>query len=166
MTVLVPTVRLSQPTDREPLISWFMEGDTLDGFPMQELPEVTDAVKLWMDFVAYLRCGITAEVNGEPCGMAVLYLQYLQKLRHTCLFGIIVREDMRGRGIGALLIQELMEKAKNVFHIEILCLEVYEGNPAQRLYKKMGFTVFGVQNAFLLDAQGNYKQKICMQRPL
>ena len=86
-----------------------------------------------------------------PCGMANLYIQPYRKLAHTCLFAIIVKEDMRGKGIGKAMLDYVMEHAKTRFNIEILHLEVYEGNPAKRLYERAGFTEFGSSLAGVLD---------------
>ena len=97
--------------------------------------------------------------------MANLYIQPYAKQKHTCLFSIILQEEMRGKGLGGALMKELISLAKERFHIEILHLEVYEGNPAQHLYEKMGFTPFGRQSHFIKD-NGRYNAKILMQKRL
>ncbi len=159
------TFRLSEQQDAPFLKKWLMDPDILFGFPMEGEKEVDDSVRVWMEYVEK-KSGLTALWNGEPCGMALLYIQPFEKLAHTCLFSIIVSPEYRGRGIGTALLENLTDLAKKVFHIEILHLEVYEGNPARRLYERLGFIPFGKHTSFAKESDGMYRGKICMQKKL
>jgi len=158
------TYRITQPEDAPLLSNWLTDPKILQWFPMCDAREIEDAVRIW---VGYCKIGsaITALMQGEPCGMANLYIQPYKKQAHTCLFSIIVKEELRGRGIGAQLLEYLMQYAKEKFHIEILHLEVYEGNPAKRLYERLGFKEFGCQTKFIKE-EGRYKAKFLMQKYL
>ncbi len=158
------TIRLTRLEDASPLMQWLMDPKILSWFPMIDAREVEDAVRIWIGY-SRMEAGLTAECNGEPCGMANLYIQPYKKLMHTCLLSIIVKESMRGKGIGAALLKELMQYAKEKFKIEILHLEVYEGNPAQRLYERLGFKAFGSQVHFIKE-NGKYLGKTFMQKQL
>jgi putative acetyltransferase len=157
-------IRLTRPDDAPALTRWLMDPRILIWFPMVDAREVEDAVRIWIGY-SRLEAGLTADWEGKPCGMANLYLQPYQKLKHTCLFSIIVQEEMRGKGIGGALLIELMRHAKEKFKIEILHLEVYEGNPARRLYERLGFEPFGEQVHFIKE-QGKYLGKTLMQKRL
>jgi putative acetyltransferase len=159
------TLRPSAPEDASFLKQWLLDPLILYGFPMEGEKEVDDSVRIWMEFVAK-GCGITALWDGQVCGMTVLYEQTFQKLAHTCLLSIIVSQEYRNRGIGTALLEELEKLAKNTFHIEILHLEVYEGNPAKKLYERMGFTPFGRHASFAKESDGSYRAKIFMQKNL
>ena len=65
--------------------------------------------------------------------------------RHTGGFAISVAQDYRGRGVGELLIQQVIEVAlAELADLEIITLEVFGNNPvAISLYKKLGFNEFG-----------------------
>ena len=110
-----------------------------------------------------LQACFTAYVDGVPAGMSTLYLQPYQKFAHQCLFAIIVDEKYRNHGIGKALLEYMSKEAKEKFNIEILHLEVYEGNPAYRLYERMGFQEFGRQPRFHQDrwriSRQNYNAK-------
>ena len=54
---------------------------------------------------------------------------------------------------------------KNNFDIELLHLEVYEGNPAIHLYQRLGFVQYGYQRHFIKQ-NGQYLGKIMMQKAL
>lgn len=158
------TFRLTELEDAPLLTRWLLDPEILRWFPMINAKEVEDAVRVW---VGYSRqgAGLTALWNGKPCGMANLYIQPYQKLKHTCLFSVIVESSMRGKGVGSALISALMKHAKEKFGIEILHLEVYENNPAKKLYQRLGFTEFGCQSHFIKE-QGEYRGKTYMQKEL
>ena len=61
--------------------------------------------------------------------------------------------------------ETVRQLAKERFKIEFLHLEVYEGNPAIRLYERLGFEKYGFQRAFVKD-EGKYLGKILMQKYL
>jgi putative acetyltransferase len=97
--------------------------------------------------------------------MCTLYLQSYKKISHHALFAIIVDKEYRGQGVGTRLIEFMMKHGKKEFHLEFLHLEVYEGNLAIELYRKLGFTQYGYQKHFIKD-QGTYLGKIFMQKNL
>jgi ribosomal protein S18 acetylase RimI-like enzyme len=158
------SVRVTDPKDADLLKSWLMQPGVLRWFPMFDEREVEDAVKIWVGYSKYEAC-FTAEWNGEPCGMANLYLQPYKKLSHQCLFAIIVSENFRNKGVGKTLLEHIMEKAKEKFKIELLHLEVYQGNPAINLYRRMGFKEYGIEPRFIKE-KGEYISKIMMQKKL
>ena len=157
-------IRLMKLEDAPYLTEWLSDPTILCWFPMFDQREIEDAVRIWVGY-SRIESGLTAEYRGEPCGMANLYIQPYEKLQHTCLFSIIVKGDMRGKGIGRFLIENLILHAKQKFKIEILHLEVYEGNPARHLYERCGFRPFGRQSHFIKE-EGKYTAKIFMQRDL
>ncbi len=158
------TIRLSEEEDTKKLTKWFQDPKILLWFPMEGDKEIEDSVRIWLEYIKK-GAALTALWNGEPCGMTVLYIQPFQRIAHTCLFSIIVQEDKRGLGVGTILLEELMSLAKKTFQIEILHLEVYDGNPAKRLYEKLGFIPFGVQECFTKEF-GVCRRKISMEKYL
>lgn len=157
-------IRFTEPGDAPDLTKWLEEPAILRWYPMCDLREIDDAVRIWMSY-AKIQAGLTALWEGKPCGLANLYIQPFQKLRHTCLFAVIVQKEHRGKGVGKQLLEELMRLAKSKFDIEILHLEVYEQNPAIRLYQRLGFVEFGRQERFIKEEKG-YLAKIFMQKEL
>ena len=146
------------------LTKWLTDPSILKWFPMCDAREIDDAVRIWMGYTKFESC-FTAYLNGIPVGMSILYLQPYQKFSHQCLFAIIVDEKHRNQGIGKALIETMIEAARDKFKIEVLHLEVYQGNPAIRLYERMGFQVYGRQPKFI-KMDGQYFDKIMMQKDL
>ena len=158
------SIRFTEKADEARLIEWLQQPGVLRWFPLVDQREIEDAVSIWMSD-ALQEGALTALWEGEPCGMAVLYLQSFYKLSHQCLFAIIVDEKRRGCGVGTRLLSELTALAKEKFQIELLHLEVYEGNPAIRLYEKAGFTKYGEHPKFIKE-ETHYLSKIMMQKKL
>jgi putative acetyltransferase len=154
---------LADPSDETLLIDWLLQPGVLRWFPLTDLREVEDAARIWMSYISQ-HAVLTAVYNGVPCGSVTLYLQPYQKLAHQSLLAIIVDEKYRGRGIGTLLIKEIIRLSQERFHLDFLHLEVYEGNPAIRLYHRLGFKEYGVHNRFIKESNGQYLNKILMQR--
>ncbi len=156
-----------RPTDEKDLprfVEWLLQPGVLVGFPMMDRREVEDAVRLWKEYIAK-GVSITALYKKEPVGAANLYFQEVKKLSHQALFVIIVDEKHRGKGIGTLLLKELTKLALKR-GVEIIHLEVYEKNPAVRLYERMGFKAYGKHPHYLKDIQGNYYDKILMEKTI
>ncbi len=158
------TIRPAEEGDQQHLVNWLLQPGVLEGFPLTDLREVEDAARIWMSYSKF-GAVLTALWDGVPCGNATLYLQPYKKLAHQCLFAIIVDEKYRGKGVGRKLLGELIHLAKTKFHIELLHLEVYEGNRAINLYKEFGFEPYGMQKHFVKE-DGRYRAKILMQKRL
>lgn len=156
--------RLGELSDEKYLIEWLLQPGVLDGFPLCDLREVEDAARIWISY-AKQKALLTALWDGAPCGIANLYLQPVKKFSHHSLFAIIVDEKHRGKGVGEKLLRELLKMAKEEFHLEFVHLEVYRGNPALNLYKRLGFSQYGIHRKFMKE-NGRYKDKILMQKYL
>lgn len=155
-------IRYTELSDAKHLKEWLLEPGVLRWFPMLRDIEIDDAVARWVGF-SKVRSSLTVEIDGVPCGLASLYIQHYWKLEHQCEFGIIVGNGQRGKGVGSKLLDALMHLAKENFHIELLHLQVYEGNPAINLYKRFGFREFGRQTHWIKE-NGEYLGRIFMER--
>lgn len=157
-------IRYTSMEDAGPLKEWLLEPGILRGFPMADPPEVDDSVKHWIGFSKY-KSSLTATIDGKAVGIATLCLMPYRKLAHQCLLSIIVGKEARGKGVGTLLMNNLLYLAKDYFGIEVIYLEVYEENPAISLYTRFGFVKIGYQKHFMKE-NGEYIGKVIMERVL
>ncbi|WP_138503799.1 GNAT family N-acetyltransferase [Nostoc sp. PA-18-2419] len=69
------------------------------------------------------------------------------KLRHKAyISSMYVQQEYRGKGIGKLLVNEVIERAKIINEVEILLLDVVESNfLAKQLYLSLGFQIYAVE---------------------
>ena len=84
---------------------------------------------------------LVAECDGRVVGTTEIKL-CKAKQSHVGTFGIIVRQEYRGIGVGTCLMDEILRLAKKEISPtpKIISLGVYANNkPAIGLYKKMGF---------------------------
>lgn len=158
-------IRFTEISDGKYLKQWLEDDHIQRWFPMHDTPEIEDAVQRWVGFSRY-RCSFTAVVDGEPVGIATLYLQPYKKLAHQCEFGIIVAPNKRNLGIGNFLLEQLEKLAKETFKIELIHLQVYQDNPAKRLYERRGYRTFGEQHKWIKEINGTYTGRIFMEKAL
>jgi ribosomal protein S18 acetylase RimI-like enzyme len=157
-------IEVSRIEDGEMFKHLLLQPDVLQYFPMYDLREIEDSVRVWEIFCRK-GASLTAYFEGKRCGLAFLNLQGYKKFAHQCLITIIVDQNYRNKGIGTKLLEELFLLAKKPFNLEILHLEVYETNPAINLYERMGFAEFGIQRKFIKE-EGRYIGKIFMEKNL
>jgi ribosomal protein S18 acetylase RimI-like enzyme len=72
-------------------------------------------------------------LDGEPAGR--LYLH--QEPDDIRIMDIVVAPEHRGSGIGTILLQEILDRARAAGHSVSIHVEQY--NPALRLYERLGF---------------------------
>lgn len=64
---------------------------------------------------------------------------------HVGTFGLLIKKEYRGEGIGKQLTQIILDEAKKLNEIRIIHLGVFGDNQlALELYKKMGFMEYGI----------------------
>ena len=157
-------IRYKQPDDAPYIKSWFTR-DILPWFPCQEDAEIDDTIKMMIHFAKW-KCVLTAVHNGTPCGVVILYLHAYKKIAHQCLMGILVSEEMRNKGVGTKMIERAMQIGKEQFKLDFIYIEVFEGNPALSLYRRLGFRETGYYKHWLKEDDGNYRGKITMEKEL
>ncbi|WP_260287865.1 GNAT family N-acetyltransferase [Peribacillus aracenensis] len=87
---------------------------------------------------------IVAEINGEVIGWIVFQSENRKRMSHKGSFGMMIRKNYRGKGMGKELLKALLEWAEANPFIEKVSLGVFSTNQrAISLYKKMGFVEEG-----------------------
>jgi ribosomal protein S18 acetylase RimI-like enzyme len=83
--------------------------------------------------------------DGELVGTAGFAIQQGQPNAHKGrLFGMYVRSSSRNLGVGRLLLNAVLDVARE--NVELIQLSVVrENRPARRLYESVGFLEFGVE---------------------
>ncbi len=156
-------IRPTLLSDKEFLIEAFKEEGILSGFPMTTEAEIQDSCQFWVD-MAKEGAGLTYEVDGQVAAMAVLYIPVYEKLKKSALFSIVVGSKFRRQNIASKLIEALEYLGVNRYGLKIIHLEVYEKNEAaRRLYEKLGYTTYGLQERFIKE-EGLYFSKVLMEK--
>ena len=99
---------------------------------------------VWWAFVATPHFSVTdspspleRELEGEAVGFALYYIRYSTwKGQAMYLEDILVTQEMRGKGIGKLLMDKLIEEAKEKNFNRIIWQVLEWNEPAINFYKK------------------------------
>lgn len=143
-------IRYTFVTDAPYLRDWLHAPGMLHWFPMEEEKEVEDAVQAWIGFCRY-SCSLTCTINDVPCAIGTLFLMPYRKVAHHCMFKIIVDPKYQRQGIGTSLIKNLKHLAKNYFRLEMIHIEVFEGNPITKLLSRADFHMFARQERYVKE---------------
>lgn len=93
---------------------------------------------------------IVAITKSEVIGFAGIKFA----LDQVDIMNIVTRKDYRNKGVGTLLLRELISICKE-FKANSIFLEVSEDNePAIKLYKKLGFEDVGIRKNYYKDKNG------------
>ncbi|MGD9617082.1 MAG: N-acetyltransferase family protein [Alphaproteobacteria bacterium] len=106
-----------------------------------------------------------ASRGRETLGVAGFYVQPGPKHGHKGLmWGMYVRPRMRGAGIGARLIEAVIDHAR--CRVELIQLRVISDNPAaRRLYQRFGFEEYGLERR-AAKYRGRYHDDVLMAKML
>lgn len=85
--------------------------------------------------------------DKELIGIVAFYQEERIKFWHKAYIrSMYVKQEYRGKGIGKLLLNELIERTKAINEIEILLLDVVANNiSARQLYLSFGFQTYGIE---------------------
>jgi ribosomal protein S18 acetylase RimI-like enzyme len=101
--------------------------------------------------------------NGQLVGMAGYYRENGEKVRHKGhIWGVYVKPNFRGKGIGKALMAELLRRISNQTGLEQVNLGVATDKiAATKLYESLGFEVYGHERQ-ALKLGGEYVDKFLM----
>jgi GNAT superfamily N-acetyltransferase len=88
--------------------------------------------------------GFVAETNGKIVGFALYYIRY-STWKGQCLYleDFLVTHEYRGKGIGSLLFERVMEEAKEKGFPRMVWQVLEWNEPALNFYKKYKATLDG-----------------------
>lgn len=97
-----------------------------------------------------------AKYDDDVVGIADFSSVEHPRIGHRGGMGISVRKDMWGKGVGSMLMEHIINFAKNVAKVDIVALQVRSDNErAIYLYEKYGFEKFGTFKGYL-KIRGEY----------
>ncbi|MDD4358622.1 MAG: GNAT family N-acetyltransferase [Candidatus Pacebacteria bacterium] len=107
---------------------------------------------------------LVAECNGKTLGIATIEKEISPILEHRGDFGIMLKKEIRGEGVGEELMKTVISEAKKFLKVKMIILRAFEENkPAISLYTKLNFKkVGGIEKG--LKHFGKYKNEIIMAK--
>lgn len=140
-------IRYAEETDVSAFSSWLPSEQACDPFPFT-LDEKEETLKNWMSF-ARIRAGLTGTLEGRPCAIGCLFLMPYRKVAHQASFFLIVDPEHRRKGVGTVMVRNLVHLGKTRFRLESIYAEIFEPNPMIMILEKQGFQVFARQPDFI-----------------
>lgn len=86
--------------------------------------------------------------------------------RHRAVFGICVRKEFWGRGIGRGILEALMREAEGLGYSQVELTVVSDNLRARKLYETCGFVQTGIMPDALRREDGSFADEIFMVRKL
>lgn len=158
-------IRAAEPEDAAALAAMMNTPRAYSGTLQLPYP----SVELWTERLSRLtdngRTLLLAEApDGTPVGHTGLWVDPKPRRRHVADFGIAVRDDWQGRGVGSALMTALVDLADNWLGLTRLELTVYTDNEAAiALYRRFGFEHEATCRAYALRG-GRYVDVYRMAR--
>ena len=98
-----------------------------------------------------------AELNNQIIGLLFFVANPKKKNSHTGEFGVSVHPEFQGINVGRILVEALLNWARENSKIEKIYLNVFDTNrPAIKLYKDLGFMVEGRHVKAVKQLTGEY----------
>lgn len=148
-------LRALEPEDLEILYRWendttlWSTSDTLTPLSRYNLKEYINTSHL--DIYVSKQVRFVAELDGTAVGFADLF-DYDVHNRRAAVGILVYEKELRGNGIGAAMLRELCEYAKNVLALHQLYATVGESNAASvALFEKGGFERCGYKKEWRLN---------------
>ncbi len=149
--------------DREKLLAFFRGLDAKDLLFLRS--DVRDAAVIdrWVNNIDYRRAfPLLAEVDNRIVGDATLHMRRMGWKRHLGNVRVVVAKDYQNKGLGTLLINELVELAGE-FGLEKLIAEIHlQAQGALTAFKRAGFSVKAVFEDLVKDFTGRSSDLIVM----
>lgn len=163
-------VRCAQPDDASHLLTYIRTVAEETGFfviQSGEFPSNEEQERQWiqehLDHQGKL--AVLAEAVNEIIGSLSFENGPFQRTCHSGTFGVSVRQDWRGKGIGTAMLKTLLEWAEANPCIEKVSLAVFSTNTrAIELYRRLGFVEEGRRAKEIKIGPGRYVDEVLMGR--
>ncbi|RRD41012.1 GNAT family N-acetyltransferase [Leptotrichia sp. OH3620_COT-345] len=162
------SIRSAEESDSKDIIKYRQEVTSETNFLLTYPEEIDTNIEKMMKYLRDFekstdRLFLLVYMNGEIIGMcSIVPILERIKVKHRTTFGLTVKKEFQGMGVGNILMNEIIENARKM-NYEQIELEVYSNNKnAIKLYEKHGFQKWGeIPNGYKLK-DGTYNNCIKM----
>ena len=138
-----PQLRISayDPAHEEALFAAYAEALEEGGsFPGEPPADRNHMRAVWLEDNT---ATVSATLDGEFAGFYYLRPNFSGRAADIANAGYLVLRAMRGRGVGRALLEDSLERARELGFRAMMFNLVFERNPARRLWEAAGFEVIG-----------------------
>ncbi len=161
------TIRPMVKEDAEKLYTFFSRVPREDRLFLRDDVTMRDVIDAWARDLDYDRVlPLVAEVGGNIVGDATLHRRKFGWTSHVGKVRLLIDKDYRGKGLGALMVEELISVAKKA-GLGLLVAEIM-GNQTAALsaFKRLGFQKEAVFYNYVKDQAGEERNLVVMMKNL
>jgi RimJ/RimL family protein N-acetyltransferase len=149
--------------DRDKLLDFFQRLDEKDLLFLRSEVRDPRVIDHWVNHIDYSRVyPLLAEAQGRIVGDATLHMRKVGWKRHLGNVRVVVAKDYQNKGLGTLLINEIVELAGE-FGLQKLVAEIHlQAHGALTAFKRAGFSVKAVFEDLVKDPRGHSSDLIVM----
>ncbi len=149
--------------DRDQLLAFFQGLEERDRLFLRSDVRDPAVIDHWVSHIDYQRVfPLLAEYQGRIVGDATLHMRQVGWKRHLGNVRVVVAKDFQAKGLGTLLINEIVELAGE-FGLEKLVAEIHlQATGALTMFKHAGFSVKAVFEDLVKDPAGRSSDLVVM----
>jgi RimJ/RimL family protein N-acetyltransferase len=149
--------------DREKLLDFFHRVDDRDLMFLRDDVRDPATIDEWIDHLDYhLVFPLLAEQDGRIVGNATLHMRKVGWKRHLGNVRIVIAKDSQGKGLGTLMINEIVGLAVE-FGLEKLIAEIHlQATAALATFKSAGFSPKAIFEDLVEDPSGKKGDLVVM----
>jgi L-amino acid N-acyltransferase YncA len=157
------TIRLMWKDDEPKLLKFFKDIPEDDRRVLRHDTTDPAVIRRWTSELDYERVfPVVAEFDDEIIGSATLHMNAYGWQRHIGELRCVVAKAYRGKGVGKLLIHELMAKAtgRGLHHIQLSLVDTQTSQI--RIFEQLGFRKVAVLPKYVLGVAGDEHDLVIM----
>ena len=149
--------------DRDKLLEFFRGLDEKDILFLRSDVRNPAVIDHWVNNIDYQKVfPLLAEAGGRIVGDVTLHMRKVGWKRHLGNVRVVVAKDFQGRGLGTLLVNEIVELAGE-FGLEKLIAEIHlQAQGALTMFKHAGFATKAVFEDLVKDSFGKSSDLVVM----
>lgn len=161
------TIRPMVKDDAEKLHAFFSRVPREDRLFLRDDVSIRDVIDSWAQELDYERVlPLVAEVGGNIVGDATLHRRKFGWTSHVGKVRLVIDRDYRGKGLGTVLIEELIDVAKKAGLEQLVVELITNQTGALSAFKRLGFEKEAAFYNYVKDQTGEERNLVVMIKNL
>lgn len=161
------TIRPMVKEDADKLYAFFSRVPREDRLFLRDDVSIRDVIDSWTQELDYRKVlPLVAEVGGNIVGDATLHRRTFGWTSHVGKVRLVIDKDYRGKGLGTILIEELIDIAKKAGLEQLVAELMSNQTGALSAFKRLGFEKEAVFFNYVKDQMGEERNLLVMIKNL
>jgi len=161
------TIRPMVKEDADKVYAFFSRVPREDRLFLRDDVSIRDVIDSWTQELDYEKVlPLVAEVGGNIVGDATLHRRKFGWTSHVGKVRLVIDKDYRGKGLGTVLIEELIDIAKKAGLEQLVAELMSNQTGALSAFKRLGFEKEAVFFNYVKDQMGEERNLVVMIKNL